>query len=175
MTILFSLPGTVFGKRQIPSKNVLDGLVWLTPLSTIFSRAIHNSYVGYKTESNKRTKQTHRYRQQNDRYQRGRRVREHEEGKGVQICGDGKTLGFGWWAHNVTYRWCMTASYTWNWYNVINQCYPNTFIFFLICSVNIWVSSIAPNLIRETDQWTDNDISTWWTLSKGVPGAMRGL
>ena len=56
-------------------------------------------------------------------YQRGMGW-EKEEDKGVQICGDRNRLDSGWWAHSAIYRCCIKELYTWNWHNVINQCYP---------------------------------------------------
>ena len=49
-----------------------------------------------------------------------------EQGKGG-INGDSRRVDLGWWTHNTTYRWCIIESYTWNWYNFINQCHPNKF------------------------------------------------
>lgn len=36
------------------------------------------------------------------------------------IKGDGSTLDFGWWVHNVICRWCFIKLYTWNMYYFIN-------------------------------------------------------
>lgn len=44
-----------------------------------------------------------------------------KEGKGCQICGDGRGLEFGWWAHKGVYR-CTSEIY------VINWCYSNKLI-----------------------------------------------
>lgn len=57
---------------------------------------------------------------------RGRRWGGDEEDRGRQIHDDGRRLKFGWWAHNVICRWRILELYTWNSYNAINQCHPNT-------------------------------------------------
>ena len=36
-------------------------------------------------------------------------------------------LEFRWWAHNTIYRSCIIKLYTWNLYNIINQCHLNEF------------------------------------------------
>ena len=46
-----------------------------------------------------------------------------------QIHGEGGRVGFGWAAHSAVYRWCIIELYTWNPYNLINQCHPNKFNF----------------------------------------------
>ena len=32
-----------------------------------------------------------------------------------------------WWTHNIINRWSIIELYTWNLYNLINQCHPNKF------------------------------------------------
>ena len=79
---------------------------------------------------NKQEKQTkaHRHRQQYGGDQReGVGV---VKGKGGQIHGDWRRFDFGWWARSATYRLWIMEIYTWNLYNLINQCHPNTFNFF---------------------------------------------
>ena len=48
-----------------------------------------------------------------------------EEGKGGQICGDGRRINFGWWALSTIYKWCIIELYTRNLWNDIKQCHPN--------------------------------------------------
>lgn len=50
------------------------------------------------------------------------------------------TVDFGWWTHNRVYRYWVKMLYTWNLYNVTNQCYLNTFIFLkkIRCSLGLW-------------------------------------
>ena len=47
--------------------------------------------------------------------------------KGGPIYVDGRRFDFRWWTHNAIYRWCTIELYTWNLYNVIDQCHPNKF------------------------------------------------
>ena len=46
------------------------------------------------------------------------------KGKEGQINGDGR-FDLGWRAHNAIHRWCTIELYTWNLYNLINQCRPS--------------------------------------------------
>ena len=79
------------------------------------------------TNSSSTTNKTHWYRQQKCVSQRCRGVPDDNEGKGGQIPGDRMRLDFEWWVHNRVYSCCIKKLYTWNVYNVINQCYPYTF------------------------------------------------
>ena len=54
-------------------------------------------------------------------------VGEVEEGKGG-INGGGRRLDLGW-TRNTIHRWCIIELYTWNLYNLIDQCYPSKFTF----------------------------------------------
>ena len=67
----------------------------------------------YKTQRNKRTnkniKQTksHRHRQQYGGLPEGRGVGGVAKGRGGQICGVGRWIDSGWWAHNAIYSSCV--------------------------------------------------------------------
>ena len=37
---------------------------------------------------------------------------------------NGRRLDLGWWTHNAIDRWCIVELYTWNLYDLINQCHP---------------------------------------------------
>ena len=49
------------------------------------------------------------------------------EGKEDQIYGDRRWFDLGQWAHNATYRSCVTELYIWSLCDPINQYYLNKF------------------------------------------------
>lgn len=49
-----------------------------------------------------------------------------EESKRGQIYGNRRRLNFGWLEYNVVDT-CIIKFYTWNLYDVINQCYYNKY------------------------------------------------
>lgn len=48
------------------------------------------------------------------------------KGREDQICGHGR-FGFGWWAHDAMYRWCILELYAWNLCALINPWHPDIF------------------------------------------------
>lgn len=61
--------------------------------------------IKQKQQMNKPNKQTHRYGHRMIVMRgKGQEVGEGKQGQGVQICGGGGRLDFGWWAHSGLYR-----------------------------------------------------------------------
>lgn len=55
------------------------------------------------------------------------RLGQDEKGKRGQICGDGRPLDFGWWAHTEMDRGDIIELHTWKLYILIIQRHPSTF------------------------------------------------
>ena len=107
-----------FGTGWVDPENIM--LSEITQSEKAKNHRFH-SYVGHKTNSQTQTMSLWVW-----WFPEGRGL-EGSKGKGGQIYGDGGWFDFGWWVCNAIYRWCIIDMYPWNLYNLINQCYPNTF------------------------------------------------
>ena len=77
--------------------------------------------------TSKQTRKTNKHSQTHNSTVVSRGKGSGSKGEGGQTRGDRRWFDFGWWAHSAIYRSCIIELYTWNLYNLINQCFPNKF------------------------------------------------